>query len=161
MDMLPTPDITEDDGRAWWNAGACISVAVCLLCVSLLIFVAIPCNGAKSTRKQCHKLYPANYILLFTFNFATTFILCFLTAKTDAYAVIQSISLTFAMVVGLGTYAWKSLEGDVKKSDDSKHPNNKVMDLTQLGPYLHMVSFIVIAVGTIFLVAGDKLDNKM
>lgn len=65
------------------------------------------------------------------------------------------------MVVGLGTYAWKSLEGDVKKSDDGKHPNNKVMDLTQLGPYLHMVSFIVIAVGTIFLVAGDKLDSKM
>lgn len=30
-----------------------------------------------------------------------------------------------------------------------------------MGPYLHMVSFIVIAVGTIFLVAGDKLDNKM
>ena len=161
MDMLPTPDIMEDDGRAWWNTGACVSVAVCLLCVFLLIFVAIPCNGAKSTRKPCHKFYPANYILLFIFNFATTFILCFLTAKTDAYVVIQSISLTFAMVVGLGTYAWKGLEGDVKKADGSKTPNNKVMDLTQLGPYLHMVSFIVIAVGTIFLVAGDKLDDKM
>ena len=35
------------------------------------------------------------------------------------------------------------------------------MDLTQLGPYIHMTFFLVIAMATIFLVAGDKLDSKM
>jgi hypothetical protein len=85
---LIIPKESNEDGASWWNKWACTSVFVCILTVFLLIFASVPCNGHKSNRKSCNKIFPVNYILLFIFNMATTFILCFLCAKTDAYAVI-------------------------------------------------------------------------
>jgi FtsH-binding integral membrane protein len=68
--------------------------------------------------------------------------------------------MTFAMVVGLTTYAWTSLQNDAGKSDTDKN-NTNALDLTKFGPYIHTTFFLVAAMAIIMLVAGDKLGNKM
>lgn len=122
--------------------------------IFLLICASIPCNGPKSRRKLCHKLFPFNYILLLNFTLATSVLLCFLVLKTDNFAVVQATSLTFAMVVGLATFAWtkKSKENDATQM---------AIATTDVGQYVFVLGFMFAAVGILMMVCKDQLTTSM
>lgn len=108
-DALPTPDIDTEDGKTWWYTWTVVSVISAIFCIFLLVFGAIPCNGPRSRKRNCHKLYPFNYILLAVFTLCITFLICLSVEKSDGFVVVQSVAMTTGMVIGLTTYAWTNL----------------------------------------------------
>jgi FtsH-binding integral membrane protein len=124
-----TIDMPDIKGGAYY---AGISAVFCII---LLACISFPCNGARSKRRNLHKIFPFNYFILFVFTLSITYLLCLLVLKTESICVLQATCMTTAMVIGLSSFAMI---------------HQRTMKLTSFTEYLYITGFIITAQAILF-----------
>lgn len=83
LEVGPVPT-TNDDGDEIETSdnGIYLSVFIAFLMIMLLACTSFPCNSRKSERIYLHRFVPFNYIFLYTFSLAVSYLLCRLVKRT-------------------------------------------------------------------------------
>ena len=154
LEVGPIPT-TNDDGVEIETSdyGIHLSVFVAFLMIMLLACTYFPCNSRKSERIYLHRYAPFNYIFLYTFTLAVSYLLCRLVKRTmtkegeeeGTLIVLQSISMTVALAIGLTMFA-------------CIHQDE--FNLTSFTPYIYVLSFATASTG-LMMVAVKSMDTDL
>lgn len=117
------------------TGGGYYAGALAVLCIMLLACIGVPCGGPRSKRRNCHKIFPFNYIILLIFTLSIAYLLSLLVLRSKSICVLQAACMTTAMVIGLSSFAVI---------------HQRTMVLTDFVAYLYITGFIVTVQSILF-----------
>jgi FtsH-binding integral membrane protein len=128
------------------TGGGYYAGALAILCIMLLACIGVPCGGPRSKKRNCHKIFPFNYIILLLFTLSIAYLLCLLVLKTESICILQAACMTTAMVIGLSSFAVI---------------HKRTFDLTSFTPYLYISGFVATVQAILFFTFKSTSEDGL